>query len=384
MKNSINWYVNKKRGNLYIRYKINGKIKDETLHNLDYYLNPSQVKEVQINKKSEQLAQTLVEKQRQELFQTDNGLIFFENQKKSFKDFYYQIAKERGKTKSTYEGYVSAIRKFEDFLDTKGIGDVLINQVTFSFCEEYKAYLEQLLNIGDTSKMKYFKTFKFVVAQLHNRGFHQKFVAKSIKGISGQYQRHDYLTQEEFRLMYDTPTPFMNKTETRRFFIFSCLTGLPHRECTILKWDDFYVETLDGELITYFNYMRAKTGKYYKNPLSKDAETYLEILRQTRSCKEFVFPNLKYSAHENMKLQTWANMSDVKKKLSPHCARATFANLFVRVKGANIMDLKELMGHSDVKTTLSYIGTSLQEKTKAVKNMPQLLGIDNNEISMGF
>ncbi|MCH1444310.1 MAG: site-specific integrase [Flavobacteriaceae bacterium] len=75
-------------------------------------------------------------------------------------------------------------------------------------------------------------------------------------------------------------------------------------------------------------------------------------------------------------------MSDVKKKISPHCARATFANLFVRVKGANIMDLKELMGHSDVKTTLSYIGTSLEEKTKAVRSMPTLLDIDNNEISM--
>ena len=382
MKNSINWYVNKKRGTLYIRYKINGKIKDETLHNLTYYLEPKRVKEVQINKKSEELAQTLVEKKRQELFQTDNGLIYFENQKKSFKDFYYLIAKERGKTKSTYDGYVSAIKKFEAFLDSKGISDVPINQVTFAFCEEYKAHLEQLLSIGDTSKQKYFKQFKFVVAQLHNRGFHQRFVAKSIKGISGQYQRHDYLTQEEFRAMYDTPTPFMNKTETRRFFIFSCLTGLPHRECMNLKWDDFYVDTIDGVRTTYFNYMRAKTGKYYKNPLSKDAEEYLEILRHTRSCTEFVFPNLKYSAHENMKLQTWANIADVKKKISPHCARATFANLFVRVKGANIMDLKELMGHSDVKTTLSYIGTSLQEKTKAVANMPKLLGIDNNEISM--
>ena len=40
------------------------------------------------------------------------------------------------------------------------------------------------------------------------------------------------------------------------------------------------------------------------------------------------------------------------------------------------------MGHSDVKTTLMYIGTSLHEKTKAVKNMPQLLGMDNNDISM--
>ncbi|MBT4435120.1 tyrosine-type recombinase/integrase, partial [bacterium] len=375
-------YVNKKSSKLFIRYRINGKRRDETIVNLDYYSEPENVKQVKINNKSEGLAQKLVEKKRQELFHTDNGLIYFENQKKSFIKFFHLIGEERGKTKSTYYGYMSSIKKFKLFLDTKGISDVMICQVNYALCDEYKAHLEGRLDIGDTSKQKYFKVFKFVVAQLHNRGYHQKFVAKALKGISGQYQRHDYLTQEEFRLMYDTPTPFMNKTETRRFFIFSCLTGLPHRECTALKWDDFYVETIDDKRTTYFNYKRAKTGKYYKNPISKDAEIYLEILRQTRSCREFVFPNLKYSAHENMKIQTWANMSDVKKKISPHCARATFANLFVRVKGANIMDLKELMGHSDVKTTLSYIGTSLEEKTKAVRNMPTLLDINNTEISM--
>ena len=382
MANTINWYVNKKSSKLFIRYRINGKRKDETIVNLDYYSKPENMKQVNINNKSEGLATVLVEKKRRELFHTDNGLIYFENQKKSFMKFFHLIAKERGKTKSTYDGYMSSIKKFKLFLDTKGIYDVMICQVNYALCDEYKSHLESRLDIGDSSKQKYFKVFKFVVAQLHNRGYHQKFVAKTIKGISGQYQRHDYLTQEEFRLMYDTPTPFMNKTETRRFFIFSCLTGLPHRECTALKWDDFYVETIDDKRTTYFNYKRAKTGKYYKNPISKDAEIYLEILRQTRSCREFVFPNLKYSAHENMKIQTWANMSDVKKKISPHCARATFANLFVRVKGANIMDLKELMGHSDVKTTLSYIGTSLEEKTKAVRSMPTLLDIDNNEISM--
>ena len=65
----------------------------------------------------------------------------------------------------------------------------------------------------------------------------------TFKGITGKYQRHEYLTQEEFQAMYDTPTPFMDKTQTRRFFIFSCLTGLPHRECMKLKWSDFHKET---------------------------------------------------------------------------------------------------------------------------------------------
>ncbi len=33
----------------------------------------------------------------------------------------------------------------------------------------------------------------------------------------------------------------------------------------------------------------------------------------------------------------------------------------------------ELMGHKDVKTTLSYIGTSLKEKTEAILRMPRLI-----------
>ena len=84
MKNTINWYVNKQRGYLYIRYYINGKTRDEKLNNLDYYLNPENVKQVKINNRSEALATDIVEKKRRELFHTDNGLIYFDNQKKSF------------------------------------------------------------------------------------------------------------------------------------------------------------------------------------------------------------------------------------------------------------------------------------------------------------
>ena len=38
------------------------------------------------------------------------------------------------------------------------------------------------------------------------------------------------------------------------------------------------------------------------------------------------------------------------------------------------------MGHKEVKTTLSYIGTSLKEKTEAVKRMPRLLEDSNTDL----
>ena len=374
MTNTVKWYKDYKRSKLYVRYRINGTSRDETLH-LDWYSNPEMTKQVQINKKSERLADEYVNQKRNELFRSENGLDFIDNQDKSFISFYRSIAEEKGnKSKSTLDGYKSSINKLLDYLNTKGLSDITFKQVNVNFCNSFKAHLEQRLDIGDTTKHKYFKTFKYVTAQAHNRGYHQKFMCKGIKGINGEYQRHDYLTPEEFKLMYDTPTPFMNKTQTRRFFIFSCLTGLPHRECRELRWDDLYKEEDKlGNINYYYKYKRVKTKRNNKNPLSQDAIDYLKILWETKSCKEFIFPGLKYSAHENLKLQTWANISGVRKKISPHSGRATFANLFVRIEGANIMDLKELMGHKEVKTTLSYIGTSLKEKTEAVKRMPRLL-----------
>ena len=66
-------------------------------------------------------------------------------------------------------------------------------------------------------------------------------------------------------------------------------------------------------------------------------------------------------------------MAGVRKKITPHCGRATFANLFVRVPGYNIKDLMELMGHKEVKTTLSYIKTTMIEKTQAIRKMPKVL-----------
>ena len=217
MVNTINWYVNKKSSKLFIRYRINGKRRDETIVNLDYYSEPKTVNEIKTNNKSKKLAQRLVDSKRFELFKSDNGLDYFENQQNSFLDYYNKIANEKGvKNKNTLGGYMTTISRFKSFLDKRGQSDVTIKQVDFAFCGEYRAFLEGCTDIANTSKQKYFKTFKYICAQLHNQGLHQKYVCQNIKGITGKYQRHDYLTTEEFQAMYDTPTPYMDKTQTRR------------------------------------------------------------------------------------------------------------------------------------------------------------------------
>ena len=188
MKNTIKLYEDKRRSKLYVRYRINGTSRDETL-DLEWHSNVWMDKQIKINKRSKKLAEEYVFKKRMELFKSENALDFIENQNKSFISFYKKIANERGvNSKVTLDGYYSALNKLIDYIKTLGVSDLTFKQVNESFCSSFKAHLEGRLDIGDTTKQKYFKTFKYVTAQAYNQGFHQKLVCKNIKGISGEYK----------------------------------------------------------------------------------------------------------------------------------------------------------------------------------------------------
>ena len=60
MNNSIRLLINKKNSNLYFRYRLNGKTKDETITNLPYFTEPKNRDEERINKRSYKQAEQLL------------------------------------------------------------------------------------------------------------------------------------------------------------------------------------------------------------------------------------------------------------------------------------------------------------------------------------
>ena len=56
MKNTINLYEDKRRSKLYVRYRINGTSRDETLQ-LEWHSNVWMDKHIKINNKSKKLAE---------------------------------------------------------------------------------------------------------------------------------------------------------------------------------------------------------------------------------------------------------------------------------------------------------------------------------------
>ena len=81
--------------------------------------------------------------------------------------------------------------------------------------------------------------------------------------------------------------------------------------------------------------------------------------------------NIKYSAYENKKLQQWIKDAGIKKHITFHCARHTFATLAL-TNGADLYVIQKLLGHSEIKTTAIYTKIIDEKKSEAVNCLPQI------------
>ncbi len=92
MKNSIKLLINNKNSNLYFRYRLNGKTKDETIPNLPYFAKPKNRDEERINKRSYKYAEQILWEKRNDLAKSEYALDYFEKRDQDFLEFFYKIA----------------------------------------------------------------------------------------------------------------------------------------------------------------------------------------------------------------------------------------------------------------------------------------------------
>lgn len=118
----------------------------------------------------------------------------------------------------------------------------------------------------------------------------------------------------------------------------------------------------DGYLVRIEKQIK-KTGKTTSIPLCSAAINLLPRKGAKKGCDK-VFPEISSSALNN-NIQKIAKQVGIDKVVGIHTARHTFATLLL-TKDANINTIKELMGHSDIKTTMIYAKVIDKKKQKAV------------------
>jgi len=198
--------------------------------------------------------------------------------------------------------------------------------------------------LGPNTIWKYHKVLKMFINEAIKSGIRLVNPYENYKVIRVKSKR-DYLSGDEVIQLRDlllSGKMHPSHDHILRYFLFSCYTGLRISDVMTVTYDDI----VDGQLI-FIPKKTRRFNKILKMPLN---ETALWLVGKGKG-KIF---NTFAEQVTNRYLKEIASIANIKKNLTFHVSRHTFAMRFLE-KGGKVEVLKELLGHSDIATTMEYV-----------------------------
>lgn len=235
-----------------------------------------------------------------------------------------------------------------------------VTQIDELWVQKFVNYLRQK-NIIDNTIAEYISLLRVFWRWCLKKGFVSGNPFEDIS-LNTHKPVREYLTIEELQQLIKTPT----KRRVRNIFLFSCFTGLRWSDIRKLRWGD--VEQMGGR--TRIRFCQQKTGVYEYMDLNSQA---IELMGEPKSDEMLVFNcGAPATWYMNSQLKEWVKSAGIKKHITFHCARHTFATMLLTLD-TDIYVVSKLLGHTDVSTTQIYAKIVDKKKQQAVDNIPQLL-----------
>lgn len=208
--------------------------------------------------------------------------------------------------------------------------------------------------ISNNTAATYFSIFKAALKQAFIDGYLLVDLSSKIKGIPEQDSRREYLTIEELNMLVATSC---ERDVLKRAALFSALTGLRHSDIQKLRWKEISIENN----VVRLNFTQKKTKGVEYTPISQQA---FQLCGEPRQPEQFVFEDLPNPSWISRPLKKWIEKAEIKKNITFHCFRHTFATLQLS-NGTDIYTVSKMLGHTNVKTTQVYAKIVDEKKTKA-------------------
>lgn len=255
-------------------------------------------------------------------------------------------------TKGTAQRYRTSLKHTEDFLQWKySVNDIDLKRVNHEFITEYDFYLRSVRKCNNNSAVKYMKNFgKIIRICLANEWMslnpflNYKNKVKPVERIC--------LNEEEMARIARKPMLSERLEQVRDIFLFCCFTGLSYIDVKQLRETDI-VPGIDGE--KWISIKRQKTNVPSRIPLLPMATSLIERYKDhmTRNITGMIFPvcsNQKMNSY----LKEISDVCGIKKQITFHIARHTFATTVTMLKGVPIESVSKMLGHTNIRTTQHY------------------------------
>ena len=282
-------------------------------------------------------------------------------------DLYKKWIDENGKSMgpSAFSGLKKALTQF------RGDG-ITLKQADKDYCiaftnflrNDYKSRTKKPLAINTIVSLtaSLSATFNWAVRNDYLRQNPFDRISSNDRVYHVESQR-DYLEIDELKRLIATDCP--TRQSVKQAFLFSCYCGLRTSDIRALRWGQIHK---DGEQWRVSVVMK-KTDTPIYLPLSSQAMKWLPD-RGDAGDDDRVF-SLPTTSRVSIILGNWAKAAGVKKEITFHVSRHTFATLMLTLD-VDLYTTSKLLGHKNIATTQIYAKIIDQKKDDAVNRVDEI------------
>jgi len=305
-----------------------------------------------LNNETRKLGETIRARRQIEIQAGNYSFLLRKTKDRSFLVFFNDLAGQRKASKSNYENWLCVYHHLVKFTN----GTCTFGMINEGFIKEFRDYLQFRTDLSRNSAQTYFGKFKAAIRIAFESKHLEENFALRVKRITPEETQREFLSLEELQSLASTEC---DVPELKRAALFSALTGLRFSDIAKLLWAEVQYSEMEGHLLRF---RQQKTGGVETLPISEQA---YRLLGETGEPAQRVFDDLVYSQTLNRRLAVWVKKAGIKKSITFHCFRHSFATIQLSL-GTDIYVVSKLLGHRELKTTQIYAKIIDGSKREAV------------------
>ena len=280
---------------------------------------------------------------------------------------------EKNLSPNTIKAYKNDILVFEYFLKKEKVNDT--EEINYQFFKNFLKFLDRY-NYSNRSIIRKLSTYINYFKFLEHNKFIKTQISQKISVPKRETRFYDFLSEEEMERFLES-IPHDSETGKRDRLIFEIFysTGVRISELENIKLKDIDIKNCE---IKVFGKGRKERIVFLNNEANLCLNEYMKIRnyflynKKNNSYKknEYLFLSKRgeklSQRYIRRLLSKYLAVSDLKKHISPHALRHSFATHLLQ-EGANIRVVQELLGHSSLNSTQIYTHLNLKKMKEDFK-----------------
>lgn len=258
--------------------------------------------------------------------------------------------------------------------------DVNLNQLNYKFISDLEMFLVNYYPKGHPRAMSHNTVMKHLqrLRKIVNLAYQLEWIEKDPfirwKPTFEQKQR-DFLGQNELSNLETYHFPIDRLDRVRDLFVFSCYTGISYSDIMGLTKNNLIIG-MDGK--SWIATKRLKTKTTVRVPLLEPAQKILDKYEghPVTMHSGTLLPKIT-NEKTNLYLKEIADAVGIKKNLTFHMARHTFATTVTLSNGVPIETVSKLLGHTKLATTQIYARVLDKKVSEDIEQLRSKLGFLN-------